>query len=45
VTNSKVAEFHAWLENGLDTCDFTRPGIDQALGRDLVNKSMKRITE
>ena len=38
-----IGQVAAWLENWVDTRDFSRPGIDQSLGRVVANKAVERI--
>lgn len=41
--NSNAAHVQAWLEHWLAGVNFTRPGADQSLGRDIALKVVDRI--
>lgn len=43
-----MADIHqvcAWLQSFADSFDFTRPGLDQSLGRDMKNVQVQRILD
>ncbi len=41
--NSNIDEVVRWLEDWVAGVDFTRPGKDQSLGRDIANKVAEQI--
>ncbi len=45
MSNSNIEQVTRWLEGWLDSFDFTRPGREQSLGRDVANKVVERIAE
>ncbi len=43
MANSNIDEVVRWLEDWVTGVDFTRPGKDQSLGRDIANKVAEQI--
>lgn len=42
---TNISEITAWLEGFVDSFDFKRPGIDQNLGRDVVELAAQRMRD
>jgi hypothetical protein len=42
---SSIAAVTRWLNDFVDSFDFTRPGTDQSLGRDVTHKAVQCIQD
>jgi hypothetical protein len=43
--SSNIGQVVAWLDGFVDSFDFKRPGVDQSLGRDVMNLGAQRIRD